>query len=65
MTNEGNTSDLNQLTNIYHLHILASILPLSIVVKTLYGNDSKITEFEMIDTNSSSTAYMVMYKLIA
>ena len=27
-------------------------------------NDSKITEFEMIDTKNSSTAYVVMYKLI-
>ena len=27
--------------------------------KTFYGNDSKITEFEMIDTKNSSTAYVV------
>ena len=27
-------------------------------------NDSKITEFEMIDTQNSSTPYVVMYKLI-
>ena len=32
--------------------------------KTFYCNDSKITEFEMIDTKNSSTAYVVMYKLI-
>ena len=33
--------------------------------RTLYCNDSKITEFEMIDTTNSSTAYVVIYKLIA
>ena len=27
-------------------------------------NDCKIMEFEMIDTKNSSTAYVVMYKLI-
>ena len=32
---------------------------------TFYCNDRKITEFEMIDTKNSSTAYLVMYKLIA
>ena len=32
--------------------------------KTFYCNDSKITEFEMIDTKNSSTAYVAMYKLI-
>ena len=31
---------------------------------TFYCNDSKITEFETIDTKNSSTAYVVMYKLI-
>ena len=31
--------------------------------KTFYCNDSKITEFEMIDTKNSSTAYVVMYTL--
>ena len=29
-----------------------------------YCNDSKIAEFEMIDTKNSSTAHVVMYKLI-
>ena len=38
------------------------MLPLSTVQK--YCNDSKITEFEMIDTKNSSTAYVLMYKLI-
>ena len=32
--------------------------------KTFYCNDSKITEVEIIDTQNSSTAYVVMYKLI-
>ena len=32
--------------------------------RKLYCNDSKITEFETIDTKNSSTAYVVMYKLI-
>ena len=31
---------------------------------TFYCNDSKITEFEKIDTKNSSTAYLVMYNLI-
>ena len=32
-----------------HLCILAIIPPLSTVAKTFYCNDSKLTEFEMID----------------
>ena len=32
--------------------------------KAFYCNDSKITEFDMIDTKNSCTAYVVMYKLI-
>ena len=32
--------------------------------RTFYCNDSKITEFETIDTKNSFTAYVVMYKLI-
>ena len=48
-----------------HVYVLVIILPLSTVAKkTFYGNDSKITEFEMIDTKNSSTAYVVMYTLI-
>ena len=31
---------------------------------TLYCNDSKITELEMIDIKNSSTAYVEMYKSI-
>ena len=31
---------------------------------TFYCNDSKITEFEAIDTKNSSTAYVVMYNLL-
>ena len=32
--------------------------------RTFYCNDSKITEFETIDTKDSSTPYVVMYELI-
>ena len=32
--------------------------------RKFYCNDSKITEFETIDTKNSSTAYVVMYNLI-
>ena len=38
--------------------------PNNYCIKTFYCDDSKITEFEMIDTKDSSTAYVVMYKLI-
>ena len=34
------------------------------LLKTFFCNDSKITEFEMIDTKISSTAYVVMYELV-
>ena len=30
-----------------------------------YCNESKITDFEMIDTKNSPTAYVVTYKLIS
>ena len=46
--------------SIYSGHYAASIN----CCKTIYCNDSKIAEFEMIDTKNSSTAYEVMYKLI-
>ena len=46
---------------LYMMHDTASI---NCCKRTFYCNDSKITEFEMIDTNNSSTAYVVMYKLI-
>ena len=32
--------------------------------KTYYCNDSETVEFEMIDTKNTSSAYVVMYKLI-
>ena len=32
--------------------------------RAFYCDDNKITEFEIIDTENSSTAYVVMYKLI-
>ena len=30
----------------------------------IYCNDSKITEFEIIATNDSSTTYVAIYKLV-
>ena len=49
-----------------YLCSLAIILPLSTVAKkkTFYCKDNKITEFEIIDTQNPSTAYVVVYKLI-
>ena len=47
--------------SMYSGHNTASI---NCCKRTFYCNDSKITEFEMIDTTNSSTAYVVMYKLI-
>ena len=44
---------------------MAIILPfINCCIRTFYCKDSKITEFEMIDTKNSSAAYVVMYKLI-
>ena len=45
----------------YSGHYTASI---NCCKRTFYYNDSKITEFEMIDTKNSSTAYVAMSKLI-
>ena len=47
--------------SMYSGHYTASI---NCCKRTFYCNDSKITEFEMIDTKTSITAYVVMYKLI-
>ena len=47
--------------SMYSGHYTASI---GCCKRTFYCNDSKITEFEMIDTKNSSTAYVVMYELI-
>ena len=47
--------------SMYSGHYTASI---NCCKRTFYGNDSKITEFEIIDTINSSAAYVVMYKLI-
>ena len=47
--------------SMYSGHYTASI---HCCKKTFYGNNSKITEFKTIDTQNSSTAYVVMYKLI-
>ena len=32
--------------------------------KTFYRNDNKITEFEIIDSKNSSTAYVILYELV-
>ena len=32
--------------------------------ETFYCNDNKITEFEIIDSKNSSTAYVILYELI-
>ena len=47
--------------SMYSGHYTASI---NCCKRTFYCNDSKITEFEIIDTKNSSTAYVVMYKFI-
>ena len=47
--------------SMYSGHYNASI---NCCKRTFYCNDSKTTEFEMIDNKNSSTAYVVMYKLI-
>ena len=46
------------------LYIPVIILHLSIVAKTFYCNDKTITEFEIIDSKNSSTAYVILYELI-
>ena len=48
--------------SMYSGHDAASI---NCCEKTFYCNDRKITEFEMINTKNSSTAYVVMYTLIS
>ena len=47
--------------SMYSGHFTASI---NFYKRTFYCNGSKITEFKTIDTKNSSTAYVVMYKLI-
>ena len=47
--------------SMYSDHYTASI---NFCKKAFYCNDNKITEFEMIDTKNSSTAYVLMYQLI-
>ena len=46
------------------LYITVIILHLSIAAKTFYCNDNKITEFEIIYSKNSSTAYVILYELI-
>ena len=47
--------------SMYSGHYIASI---NCCKRTFYCNDTKMTEFEIIETRNSSTAYVVMYKLI-
>ena len=47
--------------SMYSGHYTASI---NCCKRTFYCNDSKITEFKTIDTKNSTTAYVIMYKLI-
>ena len=42
--------------SMYSGHYITSY---QLLQKTFYCNDSKITEFEMIDTKRSSTAYVI------
>ena len=46
------------------LYIPVIILHLSIVAKTFCCNDHIITEFGIIDSKNSSTAYVILYELI-
>ena len=46
------------------LYIPVIILHLSIVAKKIYCNDHTITEFGIIDSNGSSTSYVIIYELI-
>ena len=54
-----NTIDFSQ--DLYYGYHTASV---NCCKRTFYCNNSKTAEFEMIDTKNSSTAYVVMYKLI-
>ena len=42
----------------------ANFVTLMAMKYVFYCNDNKITEFDMINTKNSSTAYVVIYKLI-
>ena len=46
------------------LYIPVIIVHLSIVEKKIYCNDNTTTEFEIIDSKNSSTAYIILYELI-
>ena len=55
------TIDHHHGPSMYSGHYTVSI---NCCKRTLYCNDSKITEFKTIDTKNSSTAYVVVYKFI-
>ena len=44
-----------------HLYVVVIILPQSTVSKSVYSNDNKIMEFELIHTKISSIAYVAIY----
>ena len=52
------------LYNDVSLYIPVIILHLSIIAKKFYCNDNTITEFGIIDSKNSSTAYVILYELI-
>ena len=47
-----------------HVYIPAIIMHLSIVAKTLYYDDNKMTEFKIVHSKNSSTTYVILYELI-
>ena len=46
------------------LYIPVIIFHLSIVANKIYCNENKITEFEIVDSKQSCTAYVILYELI-
>ena len=48
----------------YYYHLVIYTTSVNCCNRTFYCNDNKITEIDMIDTKNSSTAYVVIYKLI-
>ena len=56
-----NNSCIELRVSIYSGHYITSV---NCCNRTFYCNDNKITEFDMINKKNSSTAYVVIYKLI-
>ena len=57
----GGNEETLIILSIYSGHYTTSV---NCCNRTFYCNDNKITEFGMINTKNSSTAYVVIYKLI-